>query len=144
MESLGRLCNIIPAAAGQPFKMRGCSTALIVVSGATAVVTLDELTSFGGSTTALPVITNVYWTTAVNGTAAWNLVSFTSPVSTYTHGTTAGLTTATCSAFHVFTSQLSDPYDYIEVAASGGGTVIAIPTDLVSQRSPVNLEVLAS
>lgn len=154
MEALGRICNIVPAlgSGNTPLKMRGASGFMILISGATAVATVNERSSFAGSDTAIAVIKNVYWTTASNGTVAWSKLTFVNgvapfgsgPLSTYTHGTTTGLTTATVSVFHVLTSELSDPNNYINVVVTGSGTGIAIPYDLVTQRGPANLEVLGS
>jgi hypothetical protein len=147
MESLGRLTNAIPIAAGKPFKLRGASGCMVVVTGAAAQPTLNERSSFAGGDTALAVITTVYWSTATDGTAGWNkLKPITgAPVSTYIHGTTAGLTTANTSVFHVFTSQLSDPFNYLNVAATGGSPLITVYLyDLVHQRAPANLEVLGA
>lgn len=145
MEALGRLCNVIPIAAGKPFKLRGASGALFVVTGATAQPTLNERSSFGGSDTAIAVIKTIYWATATDGTAAWNKLIPASPLSTYTHGTTTGLTTAAMTAFHVFTSMLSDPNNYLNVVSTAGPALVtAIPYDLVHQRGPANLEILGS
>jgi hypothetical protein len=144
MEALGRVCNIIPIAAGKPFKMRGASGVLVCVTGAAAQPTLNERSSFGGSDTALAVIKDVYWSTATDGTAAWNKLVLAN-VSTYTHGTTTGLTTAAMSVFHVFTSMLSDPFNYLNVVSTAGPALVTvIPYDLVHQRGPANLELLGA
>jgi putative exporter of polyketide antibiotics len=152
MEALGRLLNLIPIATGAPFKVRGASGVLVWVTGATAVITMTASSSFGGSYTNLACIKNVYWTTATNGTAAWSKLNYASgvapftsgPLATYTHGTTTGLTTATLSVFHVFTSEFSDPTDYLQATATGSGACGVIPYDLVSARGPANLEILGS
>lgn len=144
MEALGRLLNLIPIATGAPFKVRGASGVLVWVTGATAVITMTASSSFGGSYTNLACIKNVYWTTATNGTAAWSKLIISPNVATYTHGTTTGLTTATCSVFHILTSELSDPNDYITCTATGSGLVSVIPYDLVSARGPANLEILGA
>lgn len=144
MEVLGRNANVIPIAAGKPFKMRGASSAMIIVTGAAAQPTLNERSSFAGSDTALAVIRNVYWSTATDGTAVWNKLTLAN-VSTYTHGTTTGLTTATASVFHVFTSQLSDPFNYLNVVSTAGPALIAVVlSDLTIQRGPANLEILGA
>lgn len=141
MEALGRVCDVIPIAAGKPFKLRGASAALFVVTGAAAQPTLNERSSFAGSDTALAAIKTVYWSTATDGTAAWSKLVITA-ASTYTHGTTTGLTTATMSAFHVFTSQLTDPFNYLNVVSTAGPALVtAILYDLVHQRGPANLEI---
>lgn len=144
MEALGRVCDVIPIAAGKPFKMRGASACLFVVTGAAAQPTINERSSFAGSDTALAVIKTVYWSTATDGTAVWNKL-IVSNLSTYTHGTTTGLTTATMSAFHIFTSMLSDPFNYLNcVSTAGPALVTAILYDLVHQRGPANLEIKGS
>jgi len=143
MELLGRACNIIPIAAGKPFRMRGASTAMIVVTGAAAVPILNNRATFAGSDTALAVIRVVYWSTATDGTAAWNKLIISPSVSTYTHGTTTGLTTANMSAFHVFTSQLTDPNAYLNVTVTSG-LIYAVLGDLTVQRGPASLELLGA
>jgi len=145
METLGRLANVIPIAAGKPFKMRGASCAMIVVTGAAAQPTLNERSSFGGADTPVALIRNVYWTTVTDGTAAWNKLIISPTVSTYTHGTTTGLTTAVTSVFHVFTSELSDPNTYLNVVSTAGPALVAVVLgDLTPQRAPANLEVLGA
>lgn len=145
MEALGRVCDVIPIAAGKPFKMRGASAALFVVTGAAAQPTLNERSSFAGSDTALAVIKTVYWSTATDGTAVWNKLILAAAVSTFTNGTTTGLTTSINTAFHVFTSQLSDPFNYLNcVSTAGPALVTAILYDLVHQRGPANLEIKGS
>ena len=142
MEALGRVCDVIPIAAGKPFKLRGASACLFVVTGSAAQPTINERSSFSGSDTAISVIKNVYWSTATDGTVAWSKLVISPAVSTYIHGTTTGLTTATMSAFHVFTSQLSDPFNYLNcVSTAGPALITAILYDLVHQRGPANLEV---
>lgn len=153
-ETLGRLFNIIPnVTTNVVLKIRGASTVAVCVTGATAVVTLAQDSSFGGSfSTAASVIKNVYWSTSAAGTAVWNKLTYVNgtapfgsgPLSTYTHGTTTGLTTAVMSVFHIFTSELADPFNYIKVTMTGSGIAQVLPTDLVVQRGPANLEILAS
>ena len=155
MEALGRLFNVIPnVTTNSKFKIRSASCVAVVVTGATAVVTLAQDSAFAGSfASALAVIKNIYWSTAADGTAAWNKLTFAAgatfgtpavPLSTYTHGTTAGLTTAVMSVFHIFTSELSDPNSYARVTMTGSGIAQILPVDLVHQRTPANMELLAS
>jgi hypothetical protein len=155
MEGLGRLFNayLLPTTTAKTFKLRGSSGVTVLVSGAAAVVTLAQDSSFGGSfSTAAAVIKNVYWTTASDGTVAWSKLTYVNgtapfgsgPLSTYTHGTTTGLTTATYSAFAVFTSEFSDPNNYLRVTLTGSGIGAIVFHDLVHQRAPANLEVVGS
>ena len=140
-EALGRVVDIIPIAAGKPFKIRNCSGVMFCLTGATGSCVLNERSSFGGSDTALPVIKTVYWSTATDGTAVWNKLILGSAVSTFTNGTTTGLTTSINTVFHVFTSHLSDPFNYLNVTAGGSGLLTAVLYDLSVQRGPANLEI---
>lgn len=158
MEVLGRNANIVPIAAGQGFKMRSASTAMIVcTSTGVNTFTVNEATAFGGPYSSVAVIKNIYWATAANGTAAWQKINYNTvtnalfangPLSAISVGAggTAGLTTAALAVFHIFTSELSDPNSYLQIAVSGAGTglVQVILSDLVVQRAPVNLEILGS
>jgi hypothetical protein len=145
MESLGRLINVVPNAISHPFKLRGASVAAIVTIGADAVVTIKEDSTFGGSfSTTLAVVKTIYWSTASDGTAGWNKL-IVSNLGTWTHGTTTGLTTAVVTVAHVFTSELSDPNDYLKITCTGTTPVCSvILSDLVHQRGPANLEILGS
>jgi hypothetical protein len=151
MEALGRVCNVIPVAAGKPFKLRSASVAMFVCTG-NDTFTINERTSFGGSNTAINVIKNIYWMTANDGTASWNKftwVNTTTPLSAITlasggAGTPTSLVNATCGVFHVFTSELSDPNNYLVVTVGGAGLVQAYLGDLVHQRAPANLEILGA
>src|SRR5260370_8023870 len=91
MEGLGRVCNVIPIAAGKPFRMRSASGVMFVVTGATAQPTLNERSSFGGADTALPVIRDIYWSTATDGTVAWNKLVESTLLPTSIHRPTTAL-----------------------------------------------------
>jgi hypothetical protein len=162
MEGLGRLFNAIPvvgASSNTGFKMRGQSGvavfAWVTATGSTSTVTVTQASSYAGSYTALACVKNIYWNTAINGTAVWNKLTyvngtspFTSgPLSTFTFSNTGNtLPTALLVCFQVFTSELSDPEDYVMVTNSGGtgATLFVLPYDLVHQRAPANLEILSS
>jgi hypothetical protein len=143
MEALGRVCNVIPIAVAKPFKLRSASAVMFVITGATAAPVINQASSFAGGLSTIAVIKDVYWSTATDGTAGWNKLIISPSVSTYVHGTTAGLTTAIMSVFHVYTSQLSDPNNYLEVTAASG-LVSAYLYDLVHQRGPANMEILGA
>ncbi len=153
MELLGRVCNVIPIASGVPFRMRDASSAMIVVTGATAVITMTQAAGFAGTPATFLCIKNVYGSTSSTGTAAWfkgitwNIpVQQTTPaaLATYTHGTTAGLTTAVMTAFTIYTSELSDPQNYVIATATGSGLCSVITGDMVHQRTPANLAILSA
>lgn len=144
-EALGRVCNVVPDAISHPFKMRGASGVMIVTQGADAVVTVKQDSTFGGGfATTLAVIKTIYWSTATDGTAGWSKL-IVSSIGTFTHGTTTGLTTATLTAFHIFTSMLTDPNAYLKITCTGTTPkCMAYLYDLVHQRGPANLEILGS
>lgn len=147
MEVLGRNANVIPIAAGNAFKMRSASSVMVVCTGADTF-TVNQASSFGGSYTPVTVIKNVYGSTATNGTAAWTKLTYlnsNNPLSAVTIGggspTIAG---ATLLVFHVFTSQLADPNNYLKITVAAAGLVSVFLSDLVVQRAPANMEILGS
>lgn len=166
MEALGRLLNLIPVASGNPFKLRSASGVMIAAWNATATttttLTLTEDSSFGGSfATGAFAIKNVYWTTALNGTAAWNKAAYNPGTAPWTGASANGVNgpanaitfnntgqnfpTAVLVVVHVFTSELSDPNSYIKATMTGSGGVCSVfPYDLVHQRGPANLEILGA
>jgi len=151
MDGLGRLFNVVPViTAGPGIKLKDCSAVTFVITGATAVPTLTYATSFAGTyqvasffTPALSPITRVYWSTSTTGTVAWARANITA-ASTFTLGTTAGLTTATAACFTVYGSQLPDPYNFIKCTVTGSGIGMAILHDLTVQRKPENLAVVSA
>ena len=145
MEALGRVCNVVPDAISHPFKLRGASGVMIVTQGADAVVTVKEDSTFGGSfATTLLAIKTIYWGTATDGTVGWSKLVVAN-IGTFTHGTTTGLTTATVTAFHLFTSMLTDPNAYLKITCTGTTPKCAAYLyDLVHQRGPANLEILGA
>lgn len=135
MEGLGRVLNVIPIAAGNAFAMQGASAVTFVVTG-NDTFTLNKASSFAGSYTTLAVITRYYTNTATNGTATWVKV-------TQAAAATVVQTTGS-TAFTVFTSQLSDPSNYLKVTVAASGLVVAILHDLTVQRAPANLAILGA
>jgi hypothetical protein len=161
MEVLGRNANVIPVASGQPFKMRDASSALIVMTGTSATsILIQEQSGFAGSPVSLFAIKNIYYSTATNGTAAWGKLTYVPGVTVagiYLTGLPAAtfllsaLNTAvggtnTMIAFTIFSSELSDPYNYIvpTMGGSGGITCSVILSDLTVQRGPANLPILSA
>lgn len=147
MESLGRVCNVIPIAAGNAFKMRSASVAQVTCTG-TDTFTVNQASSFGGSYTAVASIKNVYGSTATNGTAGWSKLTYVNGTALLSAVTIGGgsptISGATCLVFHIFTSVLSDPNNYLKITVAASGLVQVYLTDLVHQRAPANLEILGS
>lgn len=147
MEVLGRNANVIPIAAGQAFKMRGASSAMIVCTGSDTF-TVNQATSFGGSYAPVAMIKNVYGNAQTNGTAAWTKFTYVNGTALLSAVTIGGgsptISGATCLVFHLFTSILSDPNNYLKVSVAASGLVTVVLSDLVSQRAPANLEILSA
>lgn len=147
MESLGRLCNVIPIAAGAAFKMRSASVAQVTCTGADTF-TVQTSSSFGGAYAPANMIKNVYGSAQTNGTAAWTKLAYVNgntPLSAVAIGggspTIAG---ATVLVFHLFTSEFPDPTDYVKITVAAAGLVQVYLGDLVSQRAPANMEILGA
>lgn len=136
MYGLGRVSNVIPIAAGAGFKFRGASGVMFVCTG-NDTFTVTVASSFAGSY-ASPgnIITKKSTCTATNGTAAWvDATQSASNAVTIASGTVV---------FHVLTSQISDPNNYIKCSVGASGLVSAYLYDLTVQRRPGNLEILGA
>lgn len=151
MESLGRIDNVIPVAAGAAFKFRSASCVEVTCTGNdTFTVQANNAFSGGLGFAAQNVIKNIYWTTNNAGTAGWTKftwVNSTTPLSAITlnsggAGTPASIVNATCAVFHVFTSELTDPLNYLKITVGASGLVQIRLMDLVHQRAPANMEIL--
>lgn len=135
MEALGRLTNVIAIAATKALSLRQASGVMFVCTG-NDTFTLNKASSFAGSYTALAVITRYYTSTVTDGTAAW-------VANTQAAGSTVTQTSGT-TVFHVLTSQMTDPNDYLKITVGGSGLVTAFVYDLVVQSSPANLTLLGA
>jgi len=166
MEGLGRLFNAIPAGSGNAFKMRGASAVTVLAWNATGstttTATVTQDSTFGGSfSSGAYVIKNVYTSTALNGTAVWAKQTFNPGTAPWTgaaannvNGPTGAITfnnagqnfaTALVVAFAIYTSELSDPNNYLKVTMTGAGAqCVLLLHDLVHQRAPANLEILSA
>lgn len=139
MEGLGRVFNVVPAAAGLYINMRDCSAITFICTGAGSGSTFnfaEAKTSGGGSVQDLgAVISQYYTTTDVDGSVAWTKV--TQAAADETGSVASGSVAAVC----IECSKLDDGFDYVSCtdSASQGGTVIAILHDLTVQRTPANL-----
>jgi hypothetical protein len=148
-DGLGRVFNTVTNS-GQAIALAAGQALSYFVNGSTAVLTLTIATSFGGTyrasnffTPNWTPITRVYWSLQPDGTAVWNKATITA-AATYTHGTTAGLTTAVASVWTLFGPQVPDTYLYVKGALTGSGTGHIIVHDLGVQRTPANLVKLSA
>lgn len=143
MEGLGRIFNVIPIAAGRGISLQG-GTAITFVTTGSDTFTLTAATTFAGSYSAVAPLTtlvgatNVYKSSATNGSALWVLDN--TLISTNT--VVSGGAIATCFAIHAPT--LAATYRYVKLSAAGAGLVTAIVHDLTVQRTPPNLAALSA
>ncbi len=151
MESLGRLNNYVPIAAGQGLSLKTCTGVTFVCTG-NDTFTLTVSTSFAGSyvtppTTAIGggLIRNKYTNTATNGTAAWVKVALASG----SYANTATISSGTV-VFTVYpidltpTTSTGTNYTYIMCSVGGSGLVQAVLHDLTEQRTPANLPIVGA
>lgn len=138
MEALGRLFNAQYLMDNVYVNLRdaGGVTFLCYLTGAAGdTYTLTEAkTAAGGSAQVLATITRWHTNTG-DGTDAWTL---------HTQAAASTVTTAAsadqnCAVISVDAVELSADYDYVKLASTGAGIVIAITRDLNVQRAPANL-----
>lgn len=136
MDILGRTVNVVPIAAGRGLRCDTGQGYLFVVTG-NDTFTLTAATSFAGSyATPGSIITRVYTNTATNGSAAW--------VKTTQAAANTVVIASGAAAFFIDNNSLPDTYKYIKVTQSSAGLVTAIQGDLLSQRTPANLQILSA
>lgn len=141
IEALGRILDVVPIASGVAISMRDCSAITFVCTGQDTF-TLTVSPTFGGSYVSPGTIINhVYWSTATNGTAAWQKFALAATADHVHPGTDTGLTTANTTVIELLSQQVVDPNVYVKLTASAAGLVTAILHDLEYQRKPANLPV---
>jgi hypothetical protein len=137
MEALGRLVNVIPAAAGVGISLIDADSILFVMHTADTY-TLTAAPSFAGSYTSPGnIITKKYTNTSVNGTAPWVEAS-------QAAANTVVIAGATAVAIHVSAASLPDGQKYVKMSAAATGLVKAIVYDLHVARKPSNLPALSA
>jgi hypothetical protein len=141
MEGLGRLFNIVPAAAGLYIQAQHCSAITFICTSAgtgSAFNFAEAKTSSGGSVQDLgAVIDHYYQATDVDGSVAWT--KQTQAAADETGTITAGYVIAVT----IECSKVDDGFTYVSCtdANAQSGTVIAILHDLLQQRTPANLAI---
>lgn len=139
MEGLGRVFNIVPAAAGLYIKATECSAISFVCTGAGSGSTFNfaEATSSGGAGVqdVGAVIDHYYTTTDTDGSVAWTRTTQSAA------DETQSIASGSVAVVTIEMSKLDDTFDYVSCtdASAQGGTVIAILHDLTVQRKPANL-----
>ncbi|HEY6012729.1 MAG TPA: hypothetical protein VIU37_01935 [Candidatus Limnocylindrales bacterium] len=138
MEALGRTINTIAIADGVYINMRdggGVAFDCYLAAAAGDTYTLTEAkTAAGGSSQVLATITQ-YYTCTGDGTDTWTKRTQAAASTVVT----AAAATENCAYFEIHGVELSDSFDYVKVASTGAGIVIAILHDLTVQRKPSNL-----
>lgn len=142
MESIGRLINVVPIAAGVAISLKEAEAVTFVCTGSDTF-TLTTATTFGGTyragsffTPAWAPITRLHKSTSTAGTAAWTLSTITAADNT---GAQTNLT-----AFTVFANSLPDTYTYLKCSVGAAGLVTAILHDLKVARKPANLTIVSA
>lgn len=138
MEALGRLFNVHPVADDVYINMRDCSAVTFVcVNTAGETYTLTEAKDAAATGAQVLSTLTRFHISATSG-AVWSLV-------TQAVGSTIVPTSSQdVAVLHVSGAELSDTYDYLKLASTGSGTVVAITHDLTTQRAPENLPAIGA
>jgi hypothetical protein len=136
VEALGRLINVLSVADDIYVSMKDCDGITFVCTLAAGDTwTLTEAQDAAGTgAVALASITRFHVSTTVG--SAWSLVT---QAAASTVVTTASQDVA---IIEVDASELSDGFDWVKIASTSTGTVVAIQRDLKVQRKPANLTAL--
>ena len=147
MNGLGRVFDVVHDASGNLISFKNASAISFIskASGASSVAFVTAKT-FTGSTQNFTTAngygqTSVwYQNTVTNGTAAWTKQTASLSTNTVTLAGTSGYT----SVITIYTSQMVDPYCYIQGTGTNTTTLIALLHDLDVQRAPANLAILGA
>jgi hypothetical protein len=136
MDGLGRVFNVLPVADDVYVSLRDASAvSFICVNASGDTYTLTEAKDAAGtSAQALATMGDFYISATVG--AVWSKV---------THAVASTIVPTSSQDVAVITvraEELSDTYDYVKLASTGAGTVVALLHDLTVQRKPENLPAL--
>lgn len=135
---LGRLINSAPAADGVWINMKDAGSILFecyLAGAAGDTYTLQEgKDSSGTGAQNLAVITEYHTNT---GNASDALTRRTQAAAATV--VTAATATQNAAFIEVMATSLSDTYDWVKLTSTGAGTVRAVHSNLVTQRTPANL-----
>jgi len=143
MEALGRVLNAQYLMDNVYVSMKDCDGIgfLCYLTGAAGdTYTVTEAKDSGGTGAQVLATVTRYWTNTGNGSDAWTLRTQAAGSTVVT----AAAATQNCAFFHIEASELSDTYDYVKVASTGAGIVIAIPYALKVQRAAANLPAIGA
>lgn len=136
MEGLGRVFNVLPVADDVYVSLKDATAvSFICVNAAGDTWTLTEAADAAGTGAAvLSTITRFHVSATVG--AAWTQVTQ-AVGSAFTTTSSQDVAVLTISA-----AELSDGKDFVKLASTSTGTVVALLHDLVSKRDPANLPAL--
>lgn len=137
-EALGRTFNLLSVGDDVYVNMRDCSAVTFLCTNTAGdTYTLTEAKDAAGTgAQVLATITRFHVSATVG--AVWALV-------TQAAGSTIVPTASQdVAVLHVAGTELSDTFDYLKLASTGAGTVVAITHDLTTQRDPVNLPAIGA
>lgn len=136
MEGLGRVFNVLAVADDVYVSMKDCTAISFICTLTTGDTwTLTEAKDAAGTGAAVLSTITRYYTQATVG-AAW--VERTQAVGSAVTTTSAQDVAVIC----VSAAELSDTFDWIKIASTSTGTVVAVQHDLVVQRAPDKLTAL--
>lgn len=138
MEALGRTVNAQYLMDNRYVSLKDCQGVafLCYLTGAAGdTYTLTEAQDASGTGAQVLATITRYHTSTGNGSDAWTL---------HTQAAASTVVTAAsadenCAWFEVDAAELSAGFDYVKVASTGAGIVIAVQHDLDVQRKPANL-----
>lgn len=136
--ALGALINPQYLMDNRYVSLRNCSSIgfLCYLTGAAGdTYTLTEAKDAAGTSAQTLATVTDYWTNTGNGSDAWTRHTQAAAATVVT----AAAATENCAWFEVQASELSDSFDYVKVASTGAGIVIAVQYNLLFQRKPSNL-----
>lgn len=136
--ALGRLINPQYLMDNRYVSLRDAASVgfLCYLTGAAGdTYTVTEAKDAAGTGAQVLATVTDYWTNTGNGSDAWTRHTQAAASTVVT----AAAATENCAYFEVHGVELSDGFDYVKVASTGAGIVIAILHDLTVQRKPSNL-----
>jgi hypothetical protein len=133
MDGLGRVFNVHPVADDVYVSLRDAgAVSFICVNAAGDTYTLNEAKDAAGTGAQVLATMGDFYVSATVG-AVWAKQAH-SAASTIVPTGSQDVAVITVRA-----EELSDTYDYVKLASTGAGTVVALIHDLAVQRKPENL-----
>lgn len=136
MEALGRTLNVLSVADDVYVSLKECEGVTFVCTLTTGDTwTLTEAQDAAGTGAAVLATITRFHAQATVG-AAWVLNTQAAA------STVVSSSSQDCVVIEVDATELSDGFDFVKLASTSTGTVVAIQRDLKTQRKPANLAAL--